>query len=36
MDTLQDLEVLDYATGSPAFCDPYFEPLFRRYFMKTR
>lgn len=36
MDTLQDLEVLDFASGQPVFCDPYFEPLFRRYFVENR
>jgi AAA+ ATPase superfamily predicted ATPase len=36
MDTLKDLEVLDFATGTPVFCDPYFEPLFRKYFVENR
>lgn len=36
MDTLEDLEVLDFATGQPVFCDPYFEPLFRKYFVENR
>ena len=36
MDTLQDSEVLDFATGRPVFCDPYFEPLFRKYFVENR
>ena len=36
MDSLQDSEVLDFATGHPVFCDPYFEPLFRRYFVENR
>jgi len=35
-DTLEDLEVLDFATGHPEFCDPYFEPLFRRFFVENR
>jgi hypothetical protein len=34
MDTLQDLEVIDFAGGHPDFCDPYFGPLFRRYFVR--
>lgn len=28
----EDLEILDYATGAPKFCDPYFKPLFDRIF----
>jgi len=36
MDTLQDLEILDYSSGRPVFCDPFFEPLFRRYFVQNR
>jgi len=28
----EDLEILDYATGNPRFCDPYFKPLFDRVF----
>lgn len=28
----EDLEILDYATGVPKFCDPYFKPLFDRIF----
>ncbi len=36
MDTLEDLEVLDFATGQPVFCDPYFVPLFRKYFVENR
>lgn len=36
MDALEDLEVLDFATGHPVFCDPYFEPLFRKYFVENR
>jgi hypothetical protein len=24
-DVFEDLEILDYATGTPGFCDPYFE-----------
>ncbi len=36
MDTLEDLEVLDFATGDPVFCDPYFAPLFKRYFVENR
>jgi AAA+ ATPase superfamily predicted ATPase len=28
----EDLEILDYATGIPKFCDPYFKPLFDRIF----
>lgn len=36
MDTLEDLEVLDFATGKPVFCDPYFVPLFKRYFIDLK
>lgn len=36
MNTLQDQEVLDFSSGHPEFCDPYFEPLFRRYFVENR
>ena len=36
MDTLEDLEVQDFASGSPVFCDPYFAPLFKRYFVENR
>jgi hypothetical protein len=36
METLQDLEVLDLAADQPAFCDPYFAPLFKRYFVENR
>jgi uncharacterized protein len=28
----EDLEILDYATGIPKFCDPYFKPLFDKIF----
>lgn len=30
---MEDAEIIDYFAGEPVFCDPYFEPLFRRYFM---
>ncbi|MDZ4714894.1 MAG: AAA family ATPase [Cytophagales bacterium] len=36
MDTLQDSEVLDFATGGPVFCDPFFQPLFQKYFVENR
>lgn len=29
---MEDLEILEYSAGPPAFCDPYFKPLFIRYF----
>ena len=32
-DALEDQEIVDYATESPTFCDPYFAPLFRKYFV---
>lgn len=35
METLEDMEVLDFASGKPVFCDPYFAPLFKRYFTKA-
>jgi hypothetical protein len=31
-DVFEDLEILDYATSTPKFCDPYFKPLFDRIF----
>jgi uncharacterized protein len=30
---MEDLEILDYFGKEPTFSDPYFEPLFRKYFM---
>ena len=36
METLEDLEILDFASGHAAFCDPYFTPLFKRYFVENR
>jgi len=36
METLEDLEILNFASGHPVFCDPYFSPLFKRYFVENR
>lgn len=33
---LEDMEILDYSGDRPKFCDPYFEPLFRKYFMDDK
>lgn len=33
--TLEDMEIVDYAAKKPAFCDPYFEPLFKKYFVEN-
>ena len=33
--TLADMEIVDYAGVKPEFCDPYFEPLFRKYFISN-
>jgi hypothetical protein len=30
---MEDFEIVDYFGEKPVFCDPYFEPLFRKYFM---
>lgn len=30
---MEDMEIIDYAEGKPFFTDPFFEPLFRRFFM---
>lgn len=30
---LEDMEILDYSGSTPEFCDPYFEPLFKKYFI---
>ncbi|MEP2668592.1 MAG: AAA family ATPase [Cyclobacteriaceae bacterium] len=30
---LEDQEIIDYSTEPPSFCDPYFAPLFTRYFV---
>jgi energy-coupling factor transporter ATP-binding protein EcfA2 len=30
---LEDQEILDYSTETPSFCDPYFAPLFKKYFV---
>jgi hypothetical protein len=35
MDTLEGLEVLDFESGQPVFCDPYFAPLFKKYFVEN-
>jgi len=29
---MEDLEIIDYSEGKPFFTDPFFEPLFRRFF----
>ncbi|MDH4092053.1 MAG: ATP-binding protein [Cyclobacteriaceae bacterium] len=34
--TLEDMEILDYSGENPEFCDPYFEPLFQKYFIENR
>ena len=33
---LEDMEILDFSGDRPEFCDPYFEPLFRKYFIDNR
>lgn len=33
---MEDAEILDYSGESPVFCDPYFRPLFERYFKGSR
>jgi len=30
---LEDQEIIDYSTEPPSFCDPYFAPLFMKYFI---
>lgn len=30
---MEDLEIIDYSEGKPFFTDPFFEPLFRRFFI---
>lgn len=32
-DALEDQEIVDYSTETPSFCDPYFAPLFKKYFI---
>lgn len=32
-DALEDQEIVDYSAEAPTFCDPYFAPLFRKYFI---
>jgi hypothetical protein len=32
-DALKDQEIIDYSTEPPSFCDPYFAPLFKKYFV---
>ncbi len=32
-EALQDMEILDYSSGKATFCEPFFEPLFNRYFI---
>lgn len=31
---LEEAEIMDYSSVEPVFCDPYFEPLFTRHFIK--
>jgi AAA+ ATPase superfamily predicted ATPase len=33
--SLQDSEIMDFFTGTPELTEPYFEPLFRKYFMNN-
>jgi uncharacterized protein len=33
--SLQDSEIMDFFTGIPELTEPYFEPLFRKYFMSN-
>ncbi len=30
---MEDLEIIDYSEGKPFFTDPFFEPLFRKFFI---
>ncbi len=32
-DALEDQEIVDYSMETPSFCDPYFAPLFKKYFI---
>lgn len=32
-DALEDQEIVDYSAETPTFCDPYFAPLFKKYFV---
>ncbi|MGE0771931.1 MAG: ATP-binding protein [Cyclobacteriaceae bacterium] len=33
---MEDAEILDYSGEVPVFCDPYFRPLFERYFANSK